>query len=481
MLRSLRGVFVLLWVFVALVCGALAFQLHGLFELGVGGEITQVQRSVERSAQGLLQAFDAYISSFSEAPADFETEDRRRELLLLLDLILGRYAGVEGGFWSSQNRFIAYSFPTHEPLKRDVPEAESGRISALNRRVLSTRKEETARFNAAGEVLLLHVVPVRPDLVIWTMSRAHVRAAAAFEQLTVGFVALLVLLLATGGLILWYLQRWGGQLLRLEAELGSFQLESRLSRTGLEELDRLLTAFNRQTERLREAQARSHGLSAQLQRAERLAALGRMSAGLAHEIRNPLGTIRLQVENVLAKAANDAHERAFHRILREISRLDDLIERLLAIVRLDQLNVRPTPLRPWLEECVHRIRQNPTSMRFEIHAPEADWPMDERQMARALDNLLANAVRHTPPDGWVCLCAERQDNGCFLAVEDSGPGIPAELREQVFEPFVSFRSNGTGLGLAIAREIVEAHGGTIVCTAGERGARFEVRWPWREC
>jgi len=482
MLSSLRGTLVLLWAFIAVVCGALAFQLHGLFELGIGGEVTQVRQSVERSAQGLKQAFDLYASSFSEPPADFGSSDRERELLLLLDLVLGQHYGIEGGFWSPQGKFIAYSFPTHEPLKRDVPEAESGRISDLNQRVLSTQKAATARFDAAGEVLFLHALPVRANLIIWTMGRAHVRAAAAFEKLAVGFVALLSLILATGGLIVWYLHGWSRRLLGVERQLGSFQLDSQLPKTGLQELDRLITAFNRQTERLRESQDHAQQLSNQLHRAERLMALGRMSAGLAHEIRNPLGTIRLHVENASVKAEDDRQKRTFQTILGEIARLDDLMERLLAIVRLDKLTVKPTPLRPWLEECVNRFRHDSHAVRLEFDAPEAEWPMDGPQMARALDSLLTNAVRHTPKDGWVRVHAERQENGgCYIMVEDSGPGVPEGLREKVFEPFASFRSDGTGLGLAIAREIVEAHGGTIVCTAGTVGARFEVRWPWREC
>src|SRR5207249_3435299 len=147
------------------------------------------------------------LSGFSEAPANFNDSDRQRELVLLLDLILGRFYGIEGGFWSPQNQFFAYSFPTHDTVKREVPKDETDRIAALNRRVLSTQKEETARFNSAGEVLLIHAIPVRSDLVIWTMGRAHVVAAAAFQKLTVGFVMLLLLMLATGALILWYLHR----------------------------------------------------------------------------------------------------------------------------------------------------------------------------------------------------------------------------------------------------------------------------------
>jgi signal transduction histidine kinase len=156
------------------------------------------------------------------------------------------------------------------------------------------------------------------------------------------------------------------------------------------------------------------------------------------------------------------------------------MERLLAVVRLDKLTISRTALRPWMEDCITRFRNQNVLARLEINAPDIGWPMDARQMTRVLDNLVANALYHTPVDGWIRISAERQENHCYLVVEDSGPGVPEDLQDKIFEPFASFRSNGTGLGLAIAREIVEAHGGTIGCARGVSGARFEIRLPWRE-
>ena len=91
--------------------------------------------------------------------------------------------------------------------------------------------------------------------------------------------------------------------------------------------------------------------------------------------------------------------------------------------------------------------------------------------------MLANAIQHTPPNGWVKVTAKKENDQLEIAVEDSGSGVPEELREKIFEPFVSSRSNGSGLGLAIAREIIEAHGGTLLCVNGSIGARFEIRMP----
>jgi signal transduction histidine kinase len=479
MFRSLRSTLILPWLLIAVVCCALTFQLRGLFELGIGGEIGKVDQSVKLSAERIKQELNLYLAGFSEAPANFDDSDRQRELLLLLDLVLGRFYGIEGGFWSPNSQFFAYSFPTHDTVKRDVPKDETDRIATLNKRVLSTQKEETARFDSAGEVLLIHAIPVRPDLVIWTMGRAHVVAAAAFQKLTVGFVVLLLLMLATGALILWYLHRWGRQLRQIEERLAQLDSDAKLPETGLKELDRLIAAFNHQSESLREAQRVSNELSVELARAERLTALGRMSAGLAHEIRNPIGAMRLQAENALAKNAVETYQKACRGMVQNIGRLDDLLERLLAIVRLDRLTLKRIKIQTWIEDCVTPFRNAAGKPTIEVEAAETEWSFDEQQLSRALHNLVANAVQHTPPNGWVKVTAAIANDQLEIAVEDSGSGVPDELKAKIFEPFVSSRSKGSGLGLAIAREIVEAHGGTLRCVNGRVGSRFEIRLPRR--
>jgi signal transduction histidine kinase len=399
---------------------------------------------------------------------------------MMLDLVLSHYEGIEGGFWSPGSNFLAYSFPTHESVKRDVPQAESERILTLNRRVLQTGRNEVARFDSASEVLLLNAIRVSPNLVVWTMGRAHVRAASAFEKLTAGFIVLLVLMLSTGGLILWCLHTWERKLSLVEEQLRSFPGDNELPKTGVSEFDRLITAFNRQSDSLQMFQEQSNRLSAKLARAERLAAVGRMSAGLAHEIRNPLGAMRLRVENSLAKSNDESQERTFQLILGEIARLDDLLERLLAIVRLEKLCIKKAALLRLVEDRAYHFRQEGSAARIEVTGPDIEWTIDERQITRALDNLLLNALRETPAQGWARISLMPEGKTCSIIVEDSGPGVLPKNREQIFEPFVSFGSNGAGLGLAIVREIVEAHSGTIVCAESATGARFEIRLPWRE-
>jgi signal transduction histidine kinase len=167
-------------------------------------------------------------------------------------------------------------------------------------------------------------------------------------------------------------------------------------------------------------------------------------------------------------------------MLQNIGRLDDLLERLLAIVRLDRLTLKSTKIRPWLEECITPFRNAPGNVAIDVEAAETEWSIDEQQLSRALHNIVANALQHTPPNGWVKIMAAIGNGQLEIAVEDSGSGVPDELKEKIFEPFVSSRSNGSGLGLAITREIVEARGGTLQCKNGRIGARFEIRLPRSE-
>ena len=105
---------------------------------------------------------------------------------------------------------------------------------------------------------------------------------------------------------------------------------------------------------------------------------------------------------------------------------------------------------------------------IDVEAGGLEWSFDEQQLSRALHNLVANAVQYTPPNGWVKVAAAIADDQLEIAVEDSGPGVPDELKTKIVEPLVSSRSKGSGLGLAIVREIVEAHGGNTTLHRRQR-------------
>ena len=146
---------------------------------------------------------------------------------------------------------------------------------------------------------------------------------------------------------------------------------------------------------------------------------------------------------------------------------------------MDELKRAPVQLRPWLSQRLDALHERAEQARITMTAtsPDADWVFDERRMTRVLDNLLLNSLQHTPAEGWIKVVVDRQSSLCRITVEDSGPGVPPEQREKIFQPLTTTRPEGVGLGLGIAREIVEAHGGSLRYLGGVAGARFEIELP----
>ena len=257
-----------------------------------------------------------------------------------------------------------------------------------------------------------------------------------------------------------------------------------LNLTGERELDRIVAALNEAGARLAGARQRSAEMSARVAASERLAALGRVAAGIAHEIRNPIAAMRLKAENALA--GDDTRRRvALHTILGQIARLDRLIAELLAMTQRRDPVASRVDVAQFLADCAleHRDAATRAGVSLESETTALSAFFDPDLIRRALDNLILNALRHTPAGGRVTLRAEEADGLLRLSVEDTGTGVPLELCGHVFEPFVTGHADGTGLGLAIARELAEAQGGRVVLDrpggdAPGRGAIFTIELPW---
>ncbi len=281
---------------------------------------------------------------------------------------------------------------------------------------------------------------------------------------------------------------------------------------GPDELAELVRSFTQVTERLQAThtalqsqvgQLKSELADAneQLRRSRELAALGEMAAGIAHEIRNPLGSIALDVEVLRDDVAERPEQRGMcERILRAVERLDQIVGDVLRFAR----DLRPQPVETDPSEVIERALQacEAATRRHGITVErqavsEAPFVQDGHLVAQALTNLVRNAAeamgesaaaerrlrigarrsRRALPDG-------RRIDHLIYRVEDSGPGVPADLVERIFHPFFTTRQEGTGLGLAIVHRIVDAHGGSIAvenvvdpATRTVGGARFEIALP----
>lgn len=318
------------------------------------------------------------------------------------------------------------------------------------------------------------------------MTRAHVNDGPTYTRFLAGLGFLAVTVLGSAAFLSWFLYGFSGRIARLEAALAAPRPDGQdlphLDRTGERELDRLVDALNAAGGRLREAQAR-------IVATERLAAVGRLAASVAHEIRNPIAAMRLKAENALVSGDPHRTAAALEAVLGQIARVDTLLRDLLNLTQARPLNRMPTPVEPLLAECAHLHEElaSARSVRIAVAAdglPATDHPhLDRAQIARAVDNLLLNALQHAPPGGRIRLGAERATvDGALrlrLSVADTGAGVDPVIRAGLFEPFVTGRPDGTGLGLAIVREIALAHRGEARLVEGAPETTFVLDLPWQ--
>jgi signal transduction histidine kinase len=234
--------------------------------------------------------------------------------------------------------------------------------------------------------------------------------------------------------------------------------------------------------------------NAALRRSESLAALGEMAAGIAHEVRNPLGSIQLYVR-MLADDLADRPEQSTvcHKIEQAVVSLDAIVRDVLSFARETRVHREPTTSTELLararELCASLMK---SGIRVQAEQePSLPLQADVGLMTQALGNVVRNAIEAMTEAGTphprLRLSAARRRMRCpdgrteqraALCVEDNGPGIPDAVRERIFNPFFTTRSAGTGLGLAIVHRIVDAHGGHIVIEDVEpSGTRIELCLP----
>ncbi len=219
------------------------------------------------------------------------------------------------------------------------------------------------------------------------------------------------------------------------------------------------------------------------ERAERLAALGRLAAALAHEIRNPLGSISGSVQLVRESAHVEQEDRHLLGIvLREVDRLDGLVNTMLQVGRPTTAQRADTGLVALTSELVEVARrdQRSTSLELSVRCPphEVYASVDGDQIRQVVWNLLSNALTHAPRGSTVRIEVREDGSAVLWSIEDQGPGVPAEARGHLFDMFYSKRPHGIGLGLALVDQIVRAHGGAVdVVSPPGQGAKFEMRLP----
>jgi signal transduction histidine kinase len=275
---------------------------------------------------------------------------------------------------------------------------------------------------------------------------------------------------------------------------------------GVEELKELMRSVTETTQRLqqthialREQVSRLQGelaeANAQLRRSRSLAALGEMAAGIAHEVRNPLGSIQLYIQ-LLKEDLADRPEQAdiCEKVDRAVVGLDAIVRDVLQFARDMTITRSETTAEHLLERALHGCEALLAGARgvevLREAASGCSLHADVNLLTQALSNIVRNAIEamNLVPDQHhrLALGAEIRRVRCpdgelhervVLTIEDTGGGVPTEVLDRMFNPFFTTRKTGTGLGLAIVHRIVDAHGGHIAVRNCERGARFEVCLP----
>ncbi len=270
--------------------------------------------------------------------------------------------------------------------------------------------------------------------------------------------------------------------LALAAEnVAAGDLSEELPVEGKDEVGRLTRAFNEMIARLR----RNRALEEKVRESQYLSHLGKLSSGVAHEIRNPLNFIGLAVDHLdtLTQAATPAAEterrQLIVRIKEEIGRLNDLVTNFIMYGRPPEVQRAPVRIPELLEGVLQMARERlqANGIRCRTDFRDGDEVMvDPDMIRRAALNLVVNAIEAMPTGGELRVSAEGRGDGRYaIVVEDTGVGIEESDRQRIFEPYFTTKASGLGLGLILTKKIVDAHGGEIqVESEPGRGTRIEI-------
>jgi len=259
-------------------------------------------------------------------------------------------------------------------------------------------------------------------------------------------------------------------------------LTHRLAAASREERGRHQAA----AEQLASANQSLRAAEAAVRRSERLAALGQLSAGLAHELRNPLGTILASAEMLRKNvpAENQVASELAGFIAAEVDRTNSLITRFLEFARPLELRLETAELNEVLDRAVARLARDSAARQVSVYknySPDIrPFPFDAELMERVVYNLLLNAAQASPPDGAITIKTRPTDDSVEISVIDRGAGIDPKHRESIFNPFFTTKPDGVGLGLAIVSKIVDQHGGRMAVESElGKGSVFHLYLPLR--
>lgn len=334
----------------------------------------------------------------------------------------------------------------------------------------------------AGGLRLVAYAPVRDGVLRATFAvDAHVDARLSRTRtylIVLGAIDGIILLVAALLIVRAAIIRPVRDLEAAARKIAAGDLDTKVATRGPGELGELAHAFDRMTKSLREGRD-------SLIRSEKLAGIGRLAAGVAHEVGNPLAAILGYVETLLGETPERPIDPALRqeiltRVRGETERIHRIIKELLDYSRPGSATVGPVDVAAAVDAALSLVRAQPRGRAVEVDVriprglPRVRATTDG--LVQVLLNLLLNAVDALEAEGKVTIDARTRGGRVVIAVADNGPGIPAEARDKVFDPFFTTKEpgQGTGLGLAVSLAIIENYGGSLGLAPSDEGARFEI-------
>lgn len=220
----------------------------------------------------------------------------------------------------------------------------------------------------------------------------------------------------------------------------------------------------------------------QLLQAEKLSSLGELSAGIVHEVRNPLGSIRGAVEILEDEIAPDSPRREFSELAKkEVDRIDRIVGQFLRFARPATLSVGPVDLNSLVESVASLVENQAAMQRVGVERELASGmrpvSADAEQIKQVLLNLAINALQSMPEGGTLRLRTYADGGSSFVEVEDTGSGIDEKHLAKIFDPFFTTKEKGIGLGLSVAHKIVKEHGGNLTAESSKDRTVFRLELP----
>ncbi len=468
----------LLFTFLAAVSVA-ALSIILVSEAVRGAEsvlLKDTNRTLASAVHELMQQYRdraSFDSSWSTLPAAAQDVSLRG----ITQTVLRSYQGVEGGFYAG-SEFLGYAYPTHDTglSKTDVPSAERGLILALVKQSLGVDHAVQQVVRGKSDLLVIEA-RANHQVVVWAMKRLVGRAAPGIAQREVMLAGLgLAALISVVGTLATGLSLARGV---AQIQLGLSTLERNFDYRLPERQDE----FGGISKSINRMAAVRKKLESELRREDRLRALGRLAAGLAHEIRNPLNSIGLTVQLMERRLSGNSIRKEDLQLVRsEVDRLSSLLNDLLDLQRVRVPSPQLQSVTPVVRHCVELIERQAEmqhrGIRFRSPEAEIRAVFDARQLTQAVMNLLLNGLEApAEEEGGVEVSVMERDGAVHIEVENAGNGLSAEQQEYLFEPFYTTKATGTGLGLAVSRELMRSQGGNLSYVPRESGACFVIELP----